>query len=603
MTEANSLQQIIKNLPKNPGVYRYYDKEGNLLYIGKAKNLKNRVASYFINKDHTYRIQLMVRKIHNIEYSIVPTEKDALLLENALIKELQPKYNISLKDDKTYPYIKINNEPFPRIYFTRKYEEDGAEYFGPYTSVQRVRSILEFVKKLYPIRSCSLSLTEKNIKAKKFKVCLEYHIGNCLAPCVGFQSKENYDNNIEQIRKILKGRLHELRTALKQEMLEHAENLEFEKAAALKNKIQFLKEYISDATVVHPGLGNFHVFGFTEDEKKAYINYLYVYEGAIVQTKAITLQKNLEETKEDLLQFAVIDTIGNTEQKQSILLPFEIELYTELMEIQIPKIGDKKNLVELAQRNALYQKQKGKEQSTDKHGKAKVDSTTRILQLMKDELRLKELPKHIECFDNSNFQGTNAVSACVVFKNAKPSKKDYRHFNVKTVVGANDFDTMKEVVYRRYHRMILENEPLPNLVIIDGGKGQLSAAMQSILNLKLENEIQVISIAKRLEEIYYPNDSIPLHLSRKSETLKVIQQLRNEAHRFGITFHRKKRANNTLKTALNDIKGIGEKITGTLLQQFGSVKNIENATLEQLEKCIGKSKANIVFNYFQKIKE
>lgn len=592
MPSHESLQTIIKNLPKQPGVYRYYDKEGKLLYIGKAKNLKNRVSSYFVNKDHTYRIQLMVRKIHSIEYSIVPTEKDALLLENALIKELQPRYNISLKDDKSYPYIKIVNEPFPRIYFTRKYENDGAEYFGPYTSVHQVRSILELIKKLYPIRSCSLPLSEKNIQAKKFKVCLEYHIGNCLGPCMGFQRKENYDNNIEQIRKIVKGRLQELRSILKQQMLEYAEQLEFEKAEIIKIKLQSLKDYVTDSTVVNPGLGNFHVFGFTEEEKKAFINYMYVYEGTVIKTKAITLQKQLDESKEELMKFAIIDTIGDVNERTDVLLPFEVDIENDFLQIQIPKIGDKKHIVELAQRNALYQKQKGKE-------KTKVDNTTRILQLMQEELKLNHLPKHIECFDNSNFQGTNAVSACVVFKNAKPSKKDYRHFNVKTVVGANDFDTMKEVVYRRYHRMILENEPLPDLVVIDGGKGQLSAAMESIYNLKLEDKVQVISIAKRLEEIYYPNDPYPLHISRKSETLKVIQHIRNEAHRFGITFHRHKRDKNTLQTELGRIKGIGDKISEKLLQTFGSVKSIEQQSLEALEETIGIAKARIVYEYFK----
>lgn len=589
---VHHLKDIIKNLPKQPGVYRYYDKDGKLLYIGKAKNLKNRVTSYFINKDHSFRIQLMVRKIFNIEYSIVSTERDALLLENALIKELQPKYNISLKDDKSYPYIKIVNEPFPRIYFTRKYENDGAEYFGPYTSVNHVRAILELIKKLYPIRSCSLPLNEKNIQAKKFKVCLEYHIGNCLAPCVGFQSKENYDNNIEQIRKIVKGRLQELRGVLKQQMQEFADKLEFENAEIIKIKLQSLKDYVTDSTVVNPGLGNFHVFGFTEDEKKAYINYMYVYEGTIIKTKSITLQKQLDETKEELMQFAVTDTLGKTTEKSSVLLPFEVKSEHEFIDISVPKIGDKKHIVELAQRNALFQKQKGKE-------KTKPDNTERILQLMKEELKLRELPVHIECFDNSNFQGTNAVSACVVFKNTKPSKKDYRHFNVKTVIGANDFDTMKEIVYRRYHRMIVEQQPLPNLIVIDGGKGQLSAAMESIYNLKLEHQVQVISIAKRLEEIYHPNDSYPLHISRKSETLKVIQQIRNEAHRFGITFHRNKRDKNTLKTELSEIKGIGETMANKLLQEFKSVKNIAQQSQEDLEKVIGKAKAKLVVEFYK----
>ncbi|HMV14503.1 MAG TPA: excinuclease ABC subunit UvrC [Chitinophagales bacterium] len=593
MSNFETLHTIIKNLPKNPGVYRYYDIDGNLLYIGKAKNLKSRVSSYFVNKDHSFRIQIMVKKIHNIEYSIVPTEKDALLLENALIKEHQPKYNILLKDDKSFPYIKILNEPFPRIFFTRKYEQDGAEYYGPYTSVNQVRSILELIKKLYPIRNCSLSLTEKNIKAKKFKVCLEYHIGNCLAPCVGFQSKENYDNNIAQIRKIVKGRLHEVRQTLKEQMQSYAEQMEFEKAELIKIKFHSLKEYISVSTVVNPSLGNFHIFGFAEDAQKAYINYLCVYEGSIIRTKAITLQKKLDETKEELLNFAINDILSELKEKENILLPFELENENEQIQILVPKIGEKKKLIELAQRNAIFQLQKGKE-------KPKIDNTTRVLALMKDELKLNKIPRHIECFDNSNFQGTNAVSACVVFKNAKPSKKDYRHFNVKTVIGANDFDTMKEVVYRRYHRIILEKEALPDLVVIDGGKGQLSAAMESIMNLQLEDELQVISIAKRLEEIYYPNDPIPLHINKKSDTLKVLQHIRNEAHRFGITFHRNKRDKNTLSTELQTIAGIGEATATELLRIFGSIKRIKQTEKIELEKAIGKAKAKLVFDYYHK---
>lgn len=586
-----SLSDIIKNLPQQPGVYRYYDKENRLLYIGKAKNLKNRVSSYFINKDHSYRIQLMVRRIHHIEYSVVPTEKDALLLENALIKELQPRYNILLKDDKSYPYIKILNEPFPRIIFTRKYEDDGSEYYGPYTSVHQVRTMLELIKKLYPIRSCALPLSEKNIRAGKFKVCLEYHIGNCLGPCIGKQDKAQYDRNIEQIRKIVKGRLQELRSILKDQMMAYADDMEFEKAEIIKIKLQSLRDYISTSTVVNPGLGNFHVFGFAEDENKAYINYLYVFEGTIIKTKSITLQKNLEESKEELMSFALVEQLGQLQEKENVLLPFPVELASDKIDISVPKIGDKKNIVELAQRNALFLKQKGKE-------KTKPNPAQRILETMKEELKLRDLPVHIECFDNSNFQGTNAVSACVVFKNAQPSKKDYRHFNVKTVTGANDFDTMKEVVYRRYHRMILEQETLPNLIVIDGGKGQLNAAMESIQQLKLENKVQVISIAKRLEEIYYPGDPFPLHLSKKSPTLKVIQHIRNEAHRFGITFHRQKRDKNTLQTELSEIKGIGDKIAEKLLQTFGSVKTIKDTPLPELENTIGKSKAQLVFQYF-----
>ncbi len=593
MSDKTHLQAIIKNLPKNPGVYRYYDKEGNILYIGKAKNLKNRVSSYFINKDHSYRIQLMVQKIQSIEYSIVQTERDALLLENSLIKELQPRYNILLKDDKTYPYIKIIQEAFPRIYFTRRYENDGAEYFGPYTSIHQVRSMLELIKKLYPIRSCSLPLNEKNIAAKKFKVCLEYHIGNCLAPCTGLQHRDNYDENIDHIRKILKGRLQELRSAMKQQMQDFANQLEFEKAEIVRIKLQSLKDYVINSTIVNPGIGNFHVFGYTEDEKRAYINYLFIYEGTIVKTKSITLQKSLDENQEELLQFAVIDLLGNYTEETDILLPFEINLKNSNLKTSIPKIGDKKRILELAQRNAVFQKQKGIE-------KNKINRSERILELMKTELKLNKQPEYIECFDNSNFQGTNAVAACVVFKNAVPAKKEYRHFNVKTVIGANDFDTMKEIIYRRYSKLLNEDRLLPDLIVIDGGKGQLNAAMESITQLGIENKVQVISIAKRLEEIYYPNDPYPLHISKKSESLKVIQHIRNEAHRFGITFHRNKRSKDTIKSELKEISGIGEKISFKLLSHFGSVKTISDTPIDILEKIIGKSKAQIVFNHFKK---
>ncbi|MFN8284808.1 MAG: excinuclease ABC subunit UvrC [Chitinophagales bacterium] len=590
---SEHLQPVIKNMPTQPGVYRYYDIDGNLLYIGKAKNLKNRVSSYFISKDLSYRIGLMVRKIHNIEYSVVATEKDALLLENALIKELQPRYNILLKDDKSYPYIKIMNEDFPRIFFTRKLEDDGAEYFGPFTSVHQVRSILELIKKLYPIRNCSLPLTEKNIARHKFKSCLEFHIGNCLAPCIANQSKSDYDKNVVQIRKIIKGNLTEVRHLLKEEMQQHAENLEFEKAEITKIKIQSLKEYISTSTVTNPNLGNLHVFGFLEENDKAFIHYMYVHEGTIVKTKNFVLKRNLDETKEDLLSFALLNTIDTEEKNDAtILLPFHIFIEPALkLNIHVPRIGEKKSLLELAEKNATYYKLKGKENQ-------KQDPAVRILEQMKLDLKLTELPIHIECFDNSNFQGTNAVSACVVFKNAKPSKKDYRHFNVKTVVGANDFDTMKEVVYRRYKRLLDENESLPQLIVIDGGKGQLHSAMESMKALNLEHKIQVVSIAKRLEEIYYPNDSIPMYINKKSETLKVLQHLRNEAHRFGITFHRNQRSKNTFKTSLNEIKGIGENLANKLLKEFGSIKKIEQTGLIELEKSIGKSKAKLVFDFY-----
>lgn len=589
----HELSGILKHLPSNPGVYRYYDAAGRILYVGKAKNLKKRVTSYFTKNDHPARTQLLVKRIAQIEYSVVGTEKDALLLENALIKDLQPKFNVMLKDDKTFPYIRIVHEPYPRIFFTRNIVHDGSEYFGPYTSIHHVRSLLDTIKRMYPIRSCSLALTPENIRKKKFRVCLEYHIGNCLGPCAGHQTKAEYDHNIREIRSILKGKLSTVRQVLKEQMEAFAADLEFEKAEVIRVRLQSLKEYISVSTVSNPNLGNFHVFGFVETEKQAFVNYLYVYEGTVVRTKAITLQKNLDETPEELLQYAMIDATGGhfPEAGEEVLLPFPVDAPGAAWSIVVPKIGDKKKLVELAQKNALFQQHKGKsKQKTDRH--------ERLMELMQNELRLKEPPLHIECFDNSNFQGTNAVSACVVFKNGKPSKKDYRHFNVQSVQGPNDFDTMKEVVLRRYKRLLDEGQPLPQLIVIDGGKGQLGAAIESLEVLGIANKVQVISIAKRLEELYYPNDPLPLMLSRKSETLRVIQQLRDEAHRFGITFHRNKRDKQTLKTELTDIEGIGPALAQKLLQAYGSVKALEKAGSGELERIVGPARAEKIAKYF-----
>ncbi|HNL83884.1 MAG TPA: excinuclease ABC subunit UvrC [Chitinophagales bacterium] len=590
----NSLSEIVRNLPQLPGVYRYYDTERKLLYIGKAKSLKNRVSSYFVNKNHSNRIKQMVRKIAQIEYTVVATEKEALLLENNLIKELQPRYNIMLKDDKSYPYIKITNEAYPRVLFTRQLLEDGAEYFGPYTSVHHVRSITELIKKIYPTRTCTLPLTQKNIERHKFKVCLEYHIGNCLGPCENHQSYVSYHEHIDSIRKILKGKTSEIKQLLKQQMLEYAENLAFEKAEFIKIKMQSLKEYEARTTVANPNLGDMHVFGYTEENNKAFVNYFYVDGGAITKTKNSVLTRKLDENREEMLTFALQNMLPLDTGKTEILLPFYIYSENKEWNIQVPKIGEKRSLLDLAQKNAIYLKQKGKE-------KTKQDNTERILELMKTELKLKELPKHIECFDNSNFQGTDAVAACVVFKMTKPSKKDYRHFNIKTVQGPNDFDSMKEVVYRRYKRMMDEEQSLPQLVVIDGGKGQLSSAMESIELLGLENKIQLVSIAKRLEEIYYPHDEIPLHISKKSETLKVLQHIRNEAHRFGITHHRNKRDKNTLKTELTKITGIGSSISEKLLKKFGSVSKIKTLSEEELATEIGKAKAKLVFGFFNGI--
>ncbi|HNC63149.1 MAG TPA: excinuclease ABC subunit UvrC [Chitinophagales bacterium] len=585
------LRTFILNLPDLSGVYKYFDNNDVIIYVGKAKNLKKRVSSYFTKDDHPAKTKLLVKQIQRIEYTIVNTEKDALLLENSLIKQLQPKFNINLKDDKTYPYIKIFNEQFPRVIFTRNKIDDGSEYFGPYTSVFNVRYIYNLLKEMYPIRTCSYNLSKENIRKKKFKVCLEYHLGNCLGPCEALQTEEDYNRNIEQIRNILKGKTRVVKDILREEIEIYAQQLAFEKAADLKKKLDALNEYIENSIVSNLETEDAHIFGYVENETKAFINYLYIYDGNIVQTKSFFIQKNIEEDKEDILTMAIVEQIGLLKNKALVLLPFDISFSDESYQFFVPKIGEKKKLVELAQKNAFVQMQK-----TIAH--TKTPKSERILELMKSELKLKSLPVHIECFDNSNFHGDYPVSACVVFKNAQPSKKDYRHFHVKTVVGPNDFDTMKEAVFRRYHRLLEEEADLPQLVVIDGGKGQLSVAMESLKKLNLENEIQLISIAKRLEEIYYPNDSIPLHLNVKSETLKVLQHIRDEAHRFGITFHRHIRDKGTLQTELTKIEGVGELSAQKLLAEIGSVEQIKSASLNQLEKVVGKRIAKKVYDYY-----
>jgi excinuclease ABC subunit C len=585
----NILEQV-KALPELPGVYRFYDKTGILLYIGKAKNLKKRVNSYFTGElKHSARIRLLVRKIRDIQYTVVNTERDALLLENSLIKEYQPKYNIALKDDKSFPYIKIVREPYPRIFFSRNYTNDGAEYFGPYTSLHQVRSLVELIKKLYPIRSCNLTLTQKNISSGKFRVCLEYHIGNCLGPCTGLQSESAYMENIREIRSILKGKLGDIRQLLKKRMEEAASELKFEEADAWKQKLHSLKEYMDLSIVVNPGLGNFHVFGYYEDENKAYINYLYVFDGSIVKAKNLTISRKLNESNTYLLAHAILETLGTNEIKEEILVPFPIDDLPDSYPISIPKLSDKRKLLDLAIKNAFLIKQNELKRNSS------IPREERILQLIKEELQLKHLPRRIECFDNSNIQGKFPVASMVVFKNAKPSKADYRHYNVKTVEGPNDFASMEEIVYRRYKGLMEEGESLPDLIVIDGGKGQLASALKSLEKLGIVNQVEIISIAKRLEEIYFPGDALPLHISKRSETLKVLQHIRNEAHRFAITFHRNQRSKGTIRSQLTDIKGIGQKTAALLLHKLGSVKKIKETSLEELESIIGKSKASIIY--------
>jgi excinuclease ABC subunit C len=588
MKTPEEIKEIIKDLPQKAGVYQYFDKEEKILYVGKAKNLKKRVSSYFTKKYEHAKTKMMVSKVRDIKYFVVPTEMDALLLENNLIKKYQPKYNIMLKDDKTYPFICVKNEPFPRVFSTRRVVKDGSTYFGPYTSVRLVRTLLEFIHQLYPLRTCSLNLKEENIEKKKFKLCLEYHIGNCLAPCEGFQSEESYEIGIKHIKQILKGDIKSVTSILNDRMIYHSENLEFEKAQSVKEKLNLLENYQSKSTIVNTKINNVDVFTIVSDENSAFVNYLKISSGAIIQTHTIELKKKLEETDEQLLVYAI------TELRQRFNSVSK-EIYSSLMledlwegaKILLPKIGDKYKLIELSKRNAKYM-QFDKIKKKDAL-KAK-SSDKRIVNQLQVDLNLKEKPRHIECFDNSNFQGSNAVAACVVFKNAKPSRKDYRNFNIKTVVGPDDFKSMEEVVYRRYKRLLEEKESLPQLIVIDGGKGQLSSAAKSLDKLGLIGKIEIIGIAKKLEEIFFLGDPIPIYLDKRSESLKLIQQLRNEAHRFGITHHRNKRSKNTFTTSLNEIEGLGEKTIEKLISHFGSVKKIKEAKKEELISLVGESK-------------
>ncbi|MCB9014962.1 MAG: excinuclease ABC subunit UvrC [Lentimicrobiaceae bacterium] len=596
MMDSN-LSSILKTLPNNPGVYQYYDKDGTIIYIGKAKNLKKRVHSYF-NKDTslTGKVRLLVSKIADIRWIVVDSESDALLLENNLIKEYQPRYNIMLKDDKTYPWICIKKEPFPRVFPTRNLIKDGSEYFGPYASVKMMHTLLDLIRQLYPLRNCNLNLSQPNIQSGKFKVCLEYHIGNCLGPCEGYQSEEDYLQTIQGIRSIIKGNIGMVKNQLVALMKQYAEEFAFEKAHILKEKIELLDRYQSKSLVVNPSINNVDVFSIIEDEHSAYVNFVKVASGAIIQSHTVEIKKKLDETTEELLTAAISDLHPRfSSGAKEIILPLMPDFRLPDINYTVPKIGDKKQLLELSERNAKYyqlDKQKQKELVDPER------RTNRLLETIRKDLNLSQLPLHMECFDNSNTQGTFPVAALVVFRHAKPEKKDYRHFNIKTVEGPNDFASMEEVVYRRYSRMLAEGQSLPQLVIVDGGRGQLSSAMTSIEKLKLQDKIQLIGIAKRLEELYFPGDPTPLHLDKKSETLKVIQQMRDEAHRFGITHHRKLREKGTIKTSLSEIEGIGPATAQALLRKFKSVKNIKLTPLHELEAAVGKAKANLVFKHF-----
>jgi excinuclease ABC subunit C len=590
------LELQIQTLPDNPGVYQYYDKDGKILYVGKAKNLKKRVQSYFTKNHDNYKTSVLVKKIVAIKHIVVPTETDALLLENNLIKKLQPRYNVLLRDDKTYPWICIKNERFPRIFSTRKMIKDGSEYFGPYTSFKTVHTILDLIKELYPLRTCNYDLSKANIDSGKFKVCLEYHIGNCKGPCEGYESLEHYQSQIEKIRQILKGNFKESLKDFKKLMTDLAMEMKFEEAQKIKEKIEVLENYQSRSTILNPKISNLDVFSIISDETMAYVNFLQISHGAIVRSHTLELKKKLDETNEELLELAVVELRERFHlNSREIVVPFLIDL-GENIKVTVPQLGDKKQILELSERNAKYYRLDQLKQiqivDPERH-------TNRIMAQMQKDLRLSVEPRHIECFDNSNIQGTNPVAACVVFKDGKPSKKDYRHFNIKTVEGPNDFASMEEVVYRRYKRMLDENQPLPQLIIIDGGKGQLSSALKSIDDLGLRGKIAIIGIAKRLEELFYPGDSAPLYLDKKSETLKVIQFLRNEAHRFGITHHRDKRSKSALTNSLESIPGIGEKTMITLMKHFKSVKRLQNADEKAISEVVGVSKAKKISDFYK----
>ena len=595
---TTNLELQIQTLPNNPGVYQYFDKDDKILYVGKAKNLKKRVSSYFTKSHDNYKTSVLVKKIVSIKHIVVATESDALLLENNLIKKLQPRYNILLKDDKSYPWICIKNEPFSRIFPTRRVTKDGSEYYGPYTNFKIVNTILEMIKELYPLRTCNYDLSFGNIKSEKYKVCLEYHIGNCKGPCEGLESLENYQKQVEAIRQILKGNFKDSLKEFKIQMKAFAEDMEFEAAQKVKEKIDVLENYQVKSTVLNPKLSNIDVFSIVSDEAMAYVNFLQISHGAIVRSHTMEIKKKLEETDEELLELAVVELRERFKLlSREIILPFPLSL-GENLKITVPQLGDKRQILDLSIRNAKYYRMDQLKQikivDPDRHA-------NRIMAQMKKDLRLSVEPRHIECFDNSNIQGTNPVAACVVFKDGKPSKKDYRHFNIKTVDGPDDFASMEEVVYRRYQRLLDEKEPLPQLIIIDGGKGQLSSALKSLEALGLRGKIAIVGIAKRLEELFYPEDPIPLYLDKKSETLKIIQFLRNEAHRFGITHHRDKRSKAALTNSLESIPGIGEKTMITLLKHFKSVKRMQLATEKEISNVVGLSKAKKITEFYKTI--
>ncbi|QEC67514.1 excinuclease ABC subunit C [Panacibacter ginsenosidivorans] len=598
---AKQFQDIAHTIPLQPGIYKYFDEKKELLYVGKAKSLRKRISSYFTKTYTGYKTHELVQRIQYIEFTIVDSEQDAFLLENSLIKQFQPRFNINLKDDKSYPYIVIKKESFPRIFLTRRKINDGSEYLGPFTSAGRVRELISFIRQFIPLRTCKLNLTQSNIEKNKFKVCLEYHLGNCKGPCEGLQSEQEYAEGLQQIKQMLKGNLTPIIQRYKKEMIILSADLKFEKAEQVKKKIEYLENYQSSSVIVSKHISNIDVFSILKEDDIAYVNYLMVQNGTIVQTHTVELQTKLDETEEDVLSFAVAnlrETFNSLSDE--IVVPFEIENAFDNVVITVPKGGDKKKLLMLSQKNADYFLHEIKKKKTlHLEGKTDIQKKQVIYHLQQD-LQLPQLPLHIECFDNSNFQGSFPVSAMVCFKNGIPSKKDYRHFNVKTVDGINDFATMKEVVYRRYKRLLDEIQPLPQLIVIDGGKGQLSAAMESIRLLQLEGEITVVGLAKNEEEIFFSGDTESFKLPMNSESMKLIRYIRDEVHRFGITFHRNKRSRGTFSNKLEKIKGIGENTATVLLQKFRSIKNVSIQEEKALSKVIGDKKAKIVYEYFHK---
>jgi excinuclease ABC subunit C len=597
MSKQLDHKSIISSLPDKPGVYQFIDNSGKVIYVGKAKNLKKRVSSYF-SGSQSGKTNALLRRTEQIRHIIVENESDALFLENNLIKKHQPRYNILLKDDKTFPWICVKNEPFPRVFSTRNVYKDGSIYFGPYTSGLMVKTLITLIRQIYQLRSCSLNLTEENIKAGKFRVCLEYHLGNCKGPCVAYQTETEYSETIKQIKDILKGNISSVIEHLKDLMTSFSKDLRFEEAQKIKDKIDLLSNYRSKSTIVSTNIKNVDVFGYTEEAGNAFINYLKISQGAVIQTYTLELKSRIDEEKEALLGMGITEIRERLNSDSGeLIVPFKPDILIDNLKYIVPEIGDKRKLLDLATRNAIYYKLEQKKKNAEKTPEVR---TGKNLEKVKNDLHMPDIPVHIECFDNSNIQGSNPVAACVVFRYAKPSKKEYRHFNIKTVTGPDDFSSMEEIVFRRYRRMLDENQKLPQLIIIDGGKGQLSSAIRSIEKLNLRDKITIIGIAKKLEEIYFPGDSIPIYLDKNTYTLKLIQQVRNEAHRFGINFHRDKRSSEMTKSSLDEIKGIGPKTKEILLKQFGSVDKILNASPEELQNAVGERKASILIESLKK---